>query len=135
MYRIFFITAILILFNSSAGDTIQVLKSGDTVIAKTPAVILSQSQFQKVVSDKQELKTDSLQLAGFKVITSNDQIKDSLYNANSKLQDSITEKYKTLYEASAKEESKLKSVPWYKDNIVWFILGSLIFYLAAEAQK
>jgi hypothetical protein len=124
---------ILFACSFSFADTIQVIKPGDTLIVKQPSVVLNQSQFQQVVSDKQTLKTDSTIVVQQSKIISNYQTKDSLMIANNALQDSITNKYRSEYEIASKNEAKLQDTPWYKSDFLWAIFGAALFYFAAIA--
>lgn len=114
------------------GDTIQIVQPGTTI--SVPGVFLTTYEFQTVVSKEQQLKADSMILIEQQKIISNGAAKDSLLSANAALQDSITQKYKSLYEASAKQEAKLSAVPWYKSGVIWFILGGALFYFATAAE-
>jgi hypothetical protein len=134
MWKILFILILVSPFFAIAADTIQIVQPGTAITVKSPSVLLTQTQFQTVVSKEQQLKADSMILIEQQKIISNGAAKDSLLSANAALQDSITQKYKSLYEASAKQEAKLSAVPWYKSGVIWFILGGALFYFATAAE-
>jgi len=127
------VLAVCLLTSTSWGaDTLQVLNPGDTLIAKKSSIIMSQPQFQQVVSDKQQLKTDSIIVSQDSILLYNARIKDSIIAVTDILEDSISNKYRALYLASATHEAKLESTPWYDSKLIWFLLGFIGSLFIAE---
>ena len=93
---------------------------------------MSQPQFQRVVSDKQQLKTDSIIVSQDSILLYNARIKDSIIAVTDILEDSISNKYRALYLASATHEAKLESTPWYDTKLIWFLLGFIGSLFIAE---
>ncbi len=127
------VLAVCLLISASwDADTLQVLNPGDTLIAKKSSIIMSQPQFQRVVSDKQQLKTDSIIVSQDSILLYNARIKDSIIAVTDILEDSISNKYRALYVASATHEAKLESTPWYDSKLIWFLLGFIGSLFIAE---
>ncbi len=114
-----------------AGDSISVTQPG-TITLTQPSVILNQTQFQRIVSDKQQLKTDSIIVKAQIDIITNMQKKDSLSKDNLALSDTILNKYKSLYEEIANKDAKLEAPSFWDSKIIWFILGLVASYFGAE---